>query len=89
MAPNEQEVVHIFSVHEPGTRSSSFVWLPVQSGHEILTDEEILEAEQQVQRHVHASTSKTAVVKYFALAGKASVGAMSDYDPHFDEPRQE
>jgi len=88
MAINEQEVVHIFSVHEPGTRSSSFVWLPVQSGHETLTDDEILEAEQQVQKHVHVSMSKTAVVKYFAVAEKASASGMSDFDPHYDEPRQ-
>ena len=53
------------------------MWLPVQSWHEILTDDEILEAEQQVQRYVHASTSKTAVVKYFAVAGKASVRVMT------------
>ncbi len=48
------------------------MWAPVQPGHETLTDDEILEAEQQLQRYVHASTSKTAVVKYLALAVKAA-----------------
>jgi len=91
--------VHIFSVHEPGTRSSSFVWIPIEAGHEHLTDDEILAAEQRVQRYIHTSVSTTAVVKYFTTAGKASITVMNaegtnvvstnDYDPHFDEPRQE
>jgi hypothetical protein len=67
------EDVHIFSVHEPGTRSSEFLCISVQPGHEKLTDDEILAAEQLVQKHVHNSTSKTAVVRYFATAGKASI----------------
>jgi hypothetical protein len=89
MPTNEGEVVHFFSVHEPGTRSSSFVWLPVEPGHEILTNDEILEYEQGVQRDVHATGSKTAIVKYFALAPKASIRPISDYDPHWDERRIE
>ena len=93
------EDVHLFSVHEPGTRSSSFVWIPVEAGKERMTDEEILTAEQMVQKSIHATGSKTAVVKYFTTAGKASVTvgdgtgtnavSLDDYDPHFDEPRQE
>jgi hypothetical protein len=81
--------VHIFSVHEPGTRSSSFVWLPVEVGQEQLTDDEILAAELRVQRFIHASRSKTAVVKYFTTAGKASITVMNEDDRFFEEQRYE
>jgi len=67
------EYVHIFSVHEPGTRSSEFVHVPVDPVHEDLTYDEILAAEEAVQEYVHTSMSKTAVVKYFATSGKASI----------------
>ena len=67
------EYVHIFSVHEPGTRSSEFVYIPIVPGHEHLSYDEILAAEQAVQEYVHKSISKTAVVKYFTTSGKASI----------------
>jgi len=67
------EYVHIFSVHEPGTRSSEFVYVPIEPGHEHLTYDEILAAEQAVQKYVHKTMSKTAVVKYFTTSGKASI----------------
>lgn len=89
MMAGEEELIHIFSVHEPGTRSSSFVWLPVQTGHEDMTDDEILEAEKSMQLSVHTSRSKTAVVKYFATAPRASNAGLINYDPHFDENRIE
>ena len=86
---SEEAPVHIFSVHEPGTRSSTYVWRPVEPGHEQLTDEEVLRAEQEVQKFVHATSSKTASVKYFTLAGKASVHVSDqDYEPFFDDQRQ-
>jgi len=72
---NEQEIVHIFSVHEPGTRLSRYVWRPVAPGNEILTYDEILQAELEVQKRVD---SPTAIVKYFATAGKASVHGADD-----------
>jgi hypothetical protein len=78
MPSNEHDVLHFFSVHDPGSRSSSFVWLPVEPGHETLTTDEILAYEQRVQRSVHAAGSKTAIVKYLALAPQASVSQMSD-----------
>ena len=85
MPTNEDEVLHFFSVHEPGTRTSSFEWLPVEAGHEVLTNDEILEYEQRVQRSVHAKGSKTAVVKYMALAPKASVHVISDDDRRWEQ----
>jgi hypothetical protein len=89
MPANEGEMVHFFIVHEPGTPSSSFLWVPVEPGHETLTNSQILEYEQGVQRHVHATASKTAVVKYFALTPKGAVRPMSEYDRHWDEDRIE
>jgi hypothetical protein len=42
---NEQEKAHIFSVHELGIQLSRYVWRPVAPGNEILTHDEILQAE--------------------------------------------
>jgi len=67
---NEQQAVHIFSVHEPGSRSSTYVLRPVAPGKETLTNEEILHLVDEVQKNVG---SATAVVNYFALARKDSV----------------
>lgn len=95
------EDVHIFSIHEPGSRSPKYKWIPVEVGKEYLTHEEILAAEKMVQQDVNRSGS-TAVVKYFATADKATIIGMNDtgmnsagrdstipFDPHFDEPRQD
>jgi hypothetical protein len=73
MTQDSQEVVHIFSVRVPGDKHTSYVWRPIQSGYETLTDEEILEAEKEVLEILDSKIPGNAIVKYFAVAGKTSI----------------
>jgi hypothetical protein len=64
----EQGDVHIFSIYEPETRSTKFLYTAVQPENENPSARQIRRAEQKLQRRVN---SNTAIVRYLGVGGSA------------------
>ena len=72
----ERGEVHIFSIYERETRSTKFVYKPVEAKDENPSAKQIRNAEQKLQRYVN---SGTAIVRYLGVG--ASAVSMNAADP--------